>query len=259
MRRSYNILVAAVIAVAVILILGLLAALWSLGSDATSVNALAGIAVATLTLAFVAVAFFQMWDNRSHVQEAQEAQLRPLLVPRLILPMDLWQGYPNREHHLDIQNVGNGVATNVSGVILPPAYSRHDVPQQFFLRLQFPLARGETTNGLFKSGGTIFTAEETIAGIQLGVPLERAPEPPTSLPNLISRRDRCVARLTISYRDMLGLKHASVFDLTQTGVWVCIELPSRITHDIDDLDREKGAQWEAVHRGRVDQKQRITL
>ena len=90
----------------------------------------------------------------------------------------------------------------------------------------------------FKVGGTLFDNQDLISGVSFSVPKERAPESDFHDPR--ARRDRCMARLTLTCVDVFGLKHASIFDLTQIGEWVCVAVKNEIAKDIRDLDTEKG-------------------
>lgn len=167
----------------------------------------------------------------------QYDSLRPLIVPCGSFEKAQTELWESPEHFLEIENVGKGVATNLWGVILPPTDPSRDTSYQFSLRASLPLGSGKAVRARFERGGTLFTPEDTIENITLGVPKERAPA--ATLPDFISRRDRCVARLTLSYHDVFGLKHASIFDLTTTGVWVCVDVRKGISKDLSDLDAAK--------------------
>jgi len=45
-------------------------------------------------------------------------------------------------------------------------------------------------------------------------------------------------RLTLTYHDIFGRKHASTFDYTHLHKWVCVEFQSDIPQDIEELDRQ---------------------
>ncbi|MCL5997228.1 MAG: hypothetical protein M1546_14410, partial [Chloroflexi bacterium] len=141
------------------------------------------------------------------------------------------------ERPIDIQNVGTGVANNVWGVMLPYVEPTNQVPPQLSMRNSVPLPAGAIKTMLFTAGGTVFDNQDLISGAPFSVPKDRAPE--SGFPDLRVRRDRCVARLTLTCADVFGLKHASIFDLTRMGEWVCVGVWNDIAKDIRDLDMEK--------------------
>ena len=115
-----------------------------------------------------------------------------------------------------------------------PQYSKH---------FPVPIYAGESLSSAvpysqyFTRGGTTFDGDDKIGEYSLCVPEERAPEQNF---NQSDRRDRCIARLTLTYHDIFGRKHASIFDLTQTGGWVEIAIIPNIEHDLGDLHEAKG-------------------
>ena len=196
--------------------------------------------VAAGTLALAAAAFFQIRESRKQAVEWRRAAIRPIVVPRSKLPAndsDMWGG-SNNCHSIKLQNVGSGVATNIWGVILPrvnfsPVPGR--LPPQFYWRSLFPIAKEETAEVAFLQGGTTFSGRDRLEGHALGAPEQGptgAPTPPGYL---------YIARLTLTYSDISGLRHGAIFDLAATGVWTTVALLSGITAGLGEMDQTKRA------------------
>ncbi len=130
-----------------------------------------------------------------------------------------------------------GIATNVWGVLMPPAPMPSST-YQYSHRLASPLSVGEEGPIYFTKGGTVFTCDDKIGSHTLCVPKERAPE--DGFADTTDRRDRCVVRLTLTYSDIFGRKHASIFDYTLTNMWVCVAFIPNIEYDLDEMDEAKG-------------------
>lgn len=191
-------------------------------------------------------------ESRRQFLEAQYAADRPILVPlpRMRIPLD--GGEPERIYWddtrlpIEIRNVGPGIATNVWGVFMPPQplpLSSH----QYSLRLVAPLSSGDTVGRWeqFSRGGTMFNCDDKVSGYSLCVPRELAPEENF---NQLDRRDRRIARLTLTYHDIFGRKHASIFDYTQIGIWIEVAIIPNIEHDLGEMDEAKGHELMAAQR-----------
>ena len=188
-------------------------------------------------------------EGRKQFLEVQYAQYRPLLVPlfadRGEPPITI--DWSTEDKLMRVQNVGTGVATNIWGVFMPS--TRNGAIPQYSKHFPVPIYAGESLSSAvpysqyFTRGGTIFDGDDKIDEHSLCVPEERAPAQNS---NHSSRRDRCIARLTLTYHDIFGRKHASIFDLTQSGGWVEIAMLPNITHDLGDLDEAKVRSATAV-------------
>ena len=226
--------VAAVVA-AVSLIIAVLAL--ALAGEAARISAAASILVAGGTLLLALVTYRAVVEARNASLASQHALSRPLLVPTNPVRQD---NLPNAsERHLNIRNDGSGVALNVRGVLLPHAKRSPQVPPQLSMRFRFPLPANETKQTKFERGGTLFAWEDTIDGIPICVPERLAPE--DGIPNTSDRRDRVVARLTLTCQDLFGNIHATVFDLTLNSQWVFVDSKQDISAGISELDRAKGS------------------
>ncbi len=234
MKKAFvAVMVGAMFIVAAMVVLATIATIvaWRMGYDSNIVSAGANIAVALGTLELALITVYGIFEGRRQAQEAQHALSRPLLVPKSTFDEPGFWNAP--EHPLFIQNAGNGIATNVRGVILPPSDFHLDTSFQFSMRLNLPIANGERLEGVFMKGGTLFTSKDSIGNIPLAVP-------EGSFSSLSDRRDRSFARISFSYSDSFGLKHASIFDLTKTGVWVNVDIVKDIAQDLGDMNIAKG-------------------
>ncbi|MGD0172866.1 MAG: hypothetical protein ABSC61_00315 [Anaerolineales bacterium] len=191
-----------------------------------------GVVVATLVLAF-----FTYLSVRQ-ARDAQRALVRPILIPTNI---------PNTEdlinaqqRQFDIKNVGSGVATDIWGVLFPYSDSLPWVPPQLSLRYNLPLQSGETVAMIFKTGGTMFTVRDRIGRESITVPSKLATE--SGVPNLNDRYERVIARLTLTCRDSLSLKHSYIYDLDSLDHWVSVNNRYSIRKDLRDLDVKKGSR-----------------
>jgi hypothetical protein len=139
-----------------------------------------------------------------------------------------------------VRNVGMGIGTDVWGVLIPYADPKPYVPPQFSFHDHLPLGTGETREMAFHVGGTIFTAGDRVGRNQIGVPVELAPE--VGYRNTNDRRSRVVARLTLTCRDLVRLRHAFVYDFDQVDHWVSVDTGNVVRKDLRDLDEEKGTR-----------------
>src|SRR5579859_5062682 len=189
-------------------------------------------AIAAVVIIFVTIFFNQKQVHVSQEQvkvsqeqtklvlEAQYDQHRPLLFP---------SGDPNK---VTLHNGGSGMALNVRGIFFNREPSTLKDPVVKYMHcLDEPLQPDKSVaveqkqlaimDGSFKIGNqTLYapkapTQEEINRGIIL-----------------------ILMRLTLTYHDIFGRKHASTFDYTHLHKWVCIEFQSSIAQDIEELNRE---------------------
>jgi hypothetical protein len=207
------------------------------------VGVIASILVAIGTLQLALVSYWQTKQLRSQFAESQQSalrlftesqhsSLRPILIPHGSLPKkDLWN---QSDFKLFIANAGGGVATNILGVLLPPEEERNVLPQQFFMRMLTPLAASHSLGTIFHIGGTKLSYTHTISGYSFCVP--RKHKPARELRDIYSVEDPRLARLTLTYVDVFGDKHASIWDMSTSGAWVEVAILQNILKDIYDID-----------------------
>jgi hypothetical protein len=112
---------------------------------------------------------------------------------------------------LRLYNVGSGTALSVCGVLILQPHDPKTLPKQFSVFERLPIAPGDSWEIALREGGSLFSGEERIGGIPLGVPQE----------------EEKIARLTLTWRDEAGLKHAAVFDLDHRKRWLFVGFRQR--------------------------------
>lgn len=177
-------------------------------------------------------------EGRQQFLEAQYNASRPLLVPAAADPSEVraleepmtfeW----NTEVFVTIQNVGTGIATNIRMIALPPAPLPEDT-SPYVCRLGTPLAANGDPVKVYFSPGTIrYSESDRLMGHSLHLPPERATGP-------IDSSDHFLARLCITYQDIFGRKHASIFDLSAWSIWVHVAFLPNIERDLAEIEAAK--------------------
>ena len=163
-------------------------------------------------------------------QETQYAQDKPVLIPLSALPLSVGElDYTNSELPLDLMNVGTGVALNISGVLVPPK----DIPRKpYSFSNQAHLLQGKEVKVFFHIGQFLFFTEQDKFGEYHLWPSSELTQAGTA------KRRRYAARLTLTYIDMYGNQHATIYDYTDVNEWKLVAL-FRVQHDLDDMDKEK--------------------
>jgi len=123
------------------------------------------------------------------------------------------------EVQLRLRNVGPGAALEICGVLMLRRHDPETLPKRFSVFEALPLAPGDSRDIVLREGGTLFSEKECIGGIPVGLP-----------------REEKIARLTLTWRDEAGLKHAAVFDLDRMKRWRPIGFQHEISEDLWDLD-----------------------
>lgn len=222
---------------AIILVASALAAFVALKSSANAqaVAAAASIAVAGATLLLALVTYRAVTDTRQAALTSQRALARPLLVPRNDIDQ---KDLPNAvERMIDIANLGNGPALNIWGLLMPYSEALNVLPRQLSMRFPFPLSPSEIKPMRFSQGGTMFSNQDAVAGIPVSVPEELAPD--HIMVDTQDRKDRVVARLTLSYQDLFSQIHSAVFDLTLQGEWATVRIQQGIDAGVREIDEAK--------------------
>jgi hypothetical protein len=185
--------------------------------------------------------------SHEQVRQALEAEYdsrRPLLVPVGSLPLRVDDNrkafdFNQAECPLTLRNVGSGVALNIRAVMHPPRPQESPafVTSRQTLWLGTPLAAAESIETKTKVGMTIVSGDANV-GSDPSYTLY-APRVPSLSETLRIATPHVVARLTVTYHDVYGRKHASVFDYTDQEMWICAGFARAIPQDIEDLDREE--------------------
>lgn len=243
--------VLSVVSVGIILVFLVLAAFvvvicaQRLGADLVNVilaAATTAMAVATVEVALGSV--YGIYQGQKQARETLYALSCPILVPRErsadedIDPEHEPFRWNAARHNIVIENVGKGVALDIWGVLMPPDYGpRPDLPPQFFMRCRAPIKPGETVTTSFELGGFVFQCDNKIGKHPLCVPKEHAPT--KELGSLTDRTPRYQARLTLTYSDVFGRKHASIFDYSTADTWSHVDFLKEIPKRLDEMDQEK--------------------
>ena len=199
-------------------------------------------------------------------QQARFDQRRPILVPCMksvpddqtfVLHVeslhgandpDRWYVDLNSKYDAWLHNIGEGPALNVRGTIFPPK-SRPpfgDSPQHQFFKFSKPILPGEIDKEISELSGIPSNGNATIGrepSYTLNAPQAPLPNDPASL------QTYPLVRLVVTYRDIFGRKHASVFHFTSKQEWAEAEEPflSGIPRDLDDLIREEAEHPRPVY------------
>jgi len=163
----------------------------------------------------------------------------PILAPRTPLSLrnnDL--DWDSQHYTVRIKNVGTGVALNVWGVLLPPKQAEPvDHPRQYCLRSHTPVSQGDKDiDTYFLSGEILFRSDEMIENRDGTTEQYTLCPPSVDLPpDGADGQNGYVARLTLTYRDVFGKKHASIYDHTNRHRWKFVVHLDDIRNDLEDM------------------------
>ena len=217
---------------------------------------IAGIsAIATVVIAIFTYKTIQAYEKQVQIgqeqvrvsQEQQFNQFRPVLYPVGSLgniidtsggkPHIKW-GYQNQV--IDgLQNIGVGPAFNIYGILFGPPLLNSQPPRERYIVWNYPaLTPGVAGDKITLQQGSNITSDTTIKGYTLYVPDD-------------AEHVGVIARFTITYHDVFGRKHASIYDYHSQIGWRNRGHFSNIDFDIRELDQQTpGTQQTAqfVHR-----------
>jgi len=194
-----------------------------------------GVAIGTLILAIVAIVAIlqnrsQARDDWLHTQqlatEERQHQIRPIIVPvgeftpspatlgsALYQPNGIGIWTHQGKIELTLQNMGGGVAVNVHCVLYGP---EGILTYQFVSWDNGPVGNNPVQI-LFEHPKQLHLApDDSIDGVH---PLYDTS--PTLSSNPIEYRIAC---LTVTYHDLFGIKHVSIFNYTLEHRWVCVTI-----------------------------------
>lgn len=198
---------------------------------------------AIAAIATVVVIFLnrqQVKVSQKQVKISQEQiydQYQPVLFPfhitqREINEMNLRdQGRISAKY--GIKNVGPGVALNIRGVIFEPKTSDLNDKKKYGQNFLFsaPLAPGDSLVMVGRPQGLRMSGDW-----QIGRFHQYSLYAPTyNLEEIEEGKQPVLHRLALTYHDVFGRKHASIFDLTHLDAWECVEIIPDIPVDLDDL------------------------
>ena len=177
-------------------------------------------------------------QSRTQSLETLYALNRPILAPRMPLSLrnnDL--DWDSQHYTVKVRNVGTGVALNVWGVLLPPKQAETvDPPQQYCLKSHAPISQEDKDIDTYFLEEKIFRGDEMIAHREGTTEQYSLCPPLVDLPqDSVDGRLGYVARLTLTYRDVFGRKHASIYDHTDRHRWKFVVHLDDIRNDLEDM------------------------
>ena len=163
-------------------------------------------------------------------REQIEQSKQPILIPLSPLPLSSGGELDNTNTlSLMLRNVGTGVALNIWGAVaLPKAIPRRPYA---FSNLAH-LLQDKEDNVLFDTDlFHSFDENDKFGEYSLWPSSELTPFGTT-------KRLKYAARLTLTYIDVFGIKHAAIYDYTALQEWKIVK-HLRVQHDLDDLHKQK--------------------
>lgn len=175
--------------------------------------------------------------------EAQYDRYRPLLYPsgnigNIPLGKDDGQrviDWNRGPWGVELQNAGAGIAVVICGVFFgqKPAQEEKTLSPRYTLWRERPLHPDESVRtARLEIGKTMLHGDTEIKGYTL-----YAPPAPSLMEMQQDGKPYVVARLTLTYRDIFGRKHASISDYHDLYGWQPVVFLSDISDDLEDLDR----------------------
>lgn len=223
--------------------------------DPNWVGAIGQWAGAIGTTGAVAVALYQASDAKKSTRQARYDGARPILMigtrpqtamaekdyPLAIQPDNpTWLQWNAREQSLDIQNIGTGVALNIVSVlygpealVLPGNTQKRDnmARNEHWTAWDCnPISPGQHEIVPYTIGASMFI--EGNKRIQ-NCSFNASPHP---FFNPIDPEPTYLCRVTTTYHDVFGRKHASIFDVDSQYRWRMVACLENIKIDLFDLE-----------------------
>lgn len=199
-------------------------------------------------------------QNQQTLESERDAQL-PVLMPIAPLfsagmatnpPTAPQLGYDRNQPfaRVAIKNVGPGIALNIWGIVFEPepAEQLHKFTGQHHShRYDLPLepVAADSSNTVepgnvkrldWRSGGVAVSGDMEMSD---GTTHHKLYAPPKATFADIGRGEtEKVARLTLTYNDIFGRKHAAIYDLTAQYEWENVDYLRNILQDLGDMERE---------------------
>lgn len=205
----------------------------------TAATVVSALATVTVAIATILTLLFLRRQVRLTV-EVQYDQRRPLLYPPGTVTLIDQAGnvdWSEPERRIPLENAGSGVAVNICGVLIGPrTMSKSD---RYTLWQEAPLTTLEGMRPMqFRRGGAGTIPNDTT----IGAYTLHAPDKPSQA-ELMAGAPWIVARLTVTYHDVFGRKHAALFDYTAMPAWSVVAFLEDISHDLLDLDDRNRPLW----------------
>ena len=203
--------------------------------------------ITAIAIGAVIVVAWLLWQTRRQAQEmleARYAQSRPLVIPVDGPPLrgdgvrEEFDPYAGPDRPL-FRNIGPGPALNVWAVIFGPRPTVPSAlhPERRTVIQQVPVAAAGESYGYGAAGFTIIDGETTLDGR----PDHTLYAPPEPAQGEVTGHAavRILARYTITYHDIFGRKHMSIFDFDLRHHWRCVGFVANIPKDLEEVNREQ--------------------
>ncbi len=185
----------------------------------------------------------EMRAQRTLDEESRYLAQRPVVYPVEPLAEDMMPAdsasltlvWDRRECAVVLANAGGGIATELCGVLMGPD-ARPVVNPRYTLWKAVPLRPTDAPVSM-----TMIGSASKVGGAACIGSRSLEPPLPPSLDDMAWRATPYViARLTLTYRDVFGCKHASMVDYTSMQRWENAVFLPNITQDLEDLERGYG-------------------
>ena len=214
---------------------------------------IAGIsAIATVVIAVFTYITIKAYEKQVDIgqeqvrisQEQQFNQFRPVLHPvgdlgplvNMVNGISFIQ-WGNQNQVIDgLRNIGVGPAFNIYGILFGPPYitTPPTPPTERYVVWNYPaLSPGQEGDKITLQLFSNVSSETTIGGYPLYVP--------DDIDHI-----GIIARFTLTYHDVFGRKHASIYDYHSQSGWRTRGHFPNIDHDIYELDRQTPATQQAA-------------
>ncbi len=185
----------------------------------------------------------QIEASERQAKEALYNQQKPVLVPvgdlgNIIGTSDgkLYVKWDYQNQVIGgLRNAGVGPALNIYGILFGPPYitTPPTPPRERYVVWNYPaLSPGQEGDEITLQQFTNISSEITIGGYPLYVPDD-------------ADHIGIIARFTLTYHDVFGRKHASIYDYHSQSGWRNRGHFPNIDHDIYELDRQTPATQQA--------------
>jgi hypothetical protein len=222
---------------------------------ATAITATATVAIAIFAIPTIQAYRKQVKIGQEQVKVGQEQlfnQFRPVLYPvgdlENIIDRSAGKYHIKWEYQNQVidglKNIGVGPAFNIYGILFGPLVNSQP-PRMRYVVWNYPaLTPGVPGDTIALLPGSNISSDTTIKGYTLYVPDD-------------VDHIGVIARFTLTYHDVFGRKHASIYDYHSQIGWISRDHFSDIEKGINEIDREtSGTQQTAqfIHRlGKITQ------
>lgn len=185
-------------------------------------------------------------------QDENQARVRPYLRPdwyNLAQVSNSGSTLPKPDfqktsYTFGLYNVGFGPAFNISIVMYPPATEGQELDPRRYALMHFPALGPGGNCTLALDEGVTSLPGNTVLDPTSGETLYAPAQPGSSNHPVIPSKIPVLARMTLTYQDVEGVKHGAIFDcLRVLGVgWQLVAYLSNLEKTLDELNAEQMAR-----------------